>query len=65
MLTDKDKAQLLRDAMEMLQEADRLQQLALGDSDLCEYNHQHIQELIEDFESDVQDLDARAEGSVP
>lgn len=65
MLTSKDKAQLLRDAVEMLHEADRLQQLALSGSDVCYENHHCIQELIEDFEADVEDLDARAEGMVP
>lgn len=60
MLTDKDKAQLLRDAMEMLQEADRLQQLALGDSDVCEDNHNCLQLLIEDFELDVIELEGQA-----
>ena len=65
MLTSKDKAQLLRDAVEMLQEADRLQQLALGDSDVARDNHERIWDLIEDFTADVEDLDARAEGMVP
>ena len=60
MLTNKDKAQLLRDAVEMLQEADRLQKLALGDSDVREDNHQCIQELIEDFELDVIEFEGQA-----
>jgi hypothetical protein len=62
MLTDKDRAQLLRDAVEMLQEADRLQQLALGDSDVCEDNHNSLQLLIEDFELDVIEFEGQALG---
>ena len=64
MLTDKDKAQLLRDAMELLMDADALVQRALGDTDVCYDTHCGIEELIEDLRADVQDLEARAEGSV-
>ena len=64
MLTDKDRAQLLRDAMELLMDADALVQRALGDTDVCYEHHNCIEELIEDLTADVQDLDARAEGTV-
>ena len=64
MLTDKQKADKLREAIALLHDADALQQTALGDSDVCFENHNCIQELIEDLTADVQDLEARAEGSV-
>ena len=57
MLTNKDKAQLLRDAVELMQEADALQQRALGDSDVCYTNHNKLQDLIEDFETDIEELE--------
>ena len=64
MLTDKDKAQLLRDAMELLQDADALIQKALGDTDVCYDTHCQIEELIDELQADVIDLDARSEGAV-
>jgi hypothetical protein len=60
MLTDKDKAQLLRDAVEMLNEADRLQQLALGDSDVCWDNHERIQDIADDIVLDVIEFEGQA-----
>lgn len=57
MLTNKDKATLLRDAMELLEEADALQQKALGDSDVCYYNHNRIQAIVEDFMYDIVELE--------
>jgi hypothetical protein len=65
MLTEKDKAQLLRDAIELLQEADALVQKALGDTDVCYDTHNRIEDIVEDMRCDVMDLDARAEGLVP
>lgn len=64
MLTDKQRADKLREAIALLHDVDALQQEALGDSDVCYDNHNCIQELIEDLTADVQDLDARVEGSV-
>ena len=60
-----DKTELLRRAIEQLEEADALQQEALGACDVCEDNHNRIQSLIEDLMCDVMDLEARAEGMVP
>lgn len=57
MLTDKDKAQLLRDAMELLQDADALIQRALGACDVCEETHNRIQDLIDDLSYDVMELE--------
>ena len=60
MLTSKDKAQLLRDAVEMLNEADRLQQLALGDCDVCWDNHEAIQGIADDIVLDIVELEGQA-----
>ena len=57
MLTDKDKAQLLRDAMELLEEADALVQRALGACDVCEETHNRIQDIIDDLSYDVMELE--------
>jgi hypothetical protein len=58
MLTDKDKAQLLRDAMELLQDADALVQRALGATDVCYETHNRIEDIVEDLRVDVMELDA-------
>ena len=58
MLTDKDKAQLLRDAMELLMDADALVQQALGDTDVCYDTHNRIEDIVEDLRSDVMELDS-------
>ncbi len=57
MLTAKDKATLLRDAIELLQEVDALVQKALGDTDVCYDTHCQIEELIEELVVDVQEFD--------
>lgn len=57
MLTDKDKAQLLRDAMELLQDADALIQRALGACDVCEDTHNRIEDIVEDLRCDVMELE--------
>jgi hypothetical protein len=57
MLTDKDKAQLLRDAMELLEQADALVQRALGDSDSTKMTHEAIEEVIEDLMYDIAELE--------
>jgi tRNA U54 and U55 pseudouridine synthase Pus10 len=57
-MTDKDKAQLLRDAMELLQDADALIQQALGACDVCEDTHNRIEDIVEDLRCDVMELEA-------
>jgi hypothetical protein len=57
MLTDKDKAQLLRDAMELLMDADALVQRALGACDVCEETHNRIQGIVDDLTCDVMELE--------
>jgi hypothetical protein len=62
MLTAKEKALKLREAIALLQDVDALVQTALGDTDVCYDTHCGIEELIDELRADVMDLDARAEG---
>jgi hypothetical protein len=64
MLTDAQRAAKLREAMELLMDADVLVQEALGDTDVCYDLHCGIEELIDQLRDDVEDLDRRAEGGV-
>ena len=64
MLTNKQRADKLREAIALLMDVDALQQTALGDIDVCYENHNCIEELIDEFTADVQYLEARAEGTV-
>ncbi len=52
-MQSKQKAELLRKAVEMLEQADALMQEALGDSDVCYETHNRIADLIEDLEEDI------------
>ena len=54
MLTAKEKALKLQEAIALLMDVDAIQQAALGDSDVCYDNHTRIQDLISDFEADVE-----------
>ncbi len=65
MLTLAEKIQRLQDCIALLHDVDAMQQAALGDSDMCYDNHMTLHSLITDFEEDIEDLEARAEGSVP
>ena len=56
MLTAQEKLQRLQDCVALLQDVDAMQQAALGDSDICYANHNKLQELIEDFETDIREL---------
>ena len=60
MLTNKDKALKLREAIALLMDVDALQQVALGESDECYHNHNRIQDLIDDFTADVDLFDKGA-----
>lgn len=64
MLTDKQKTDKLREAINLMHDADALMQEALGDTDVCFETHCGIQSLIDDLRDDIEDLEARAEGSV-
>lgn len=52
-----DKAELLRRAIEQLEEADALVQEALGDTDVCYETHNRIQDLIDDIGCDIRELE--------
>lgn len=56
-MTNKQKADLLRKAMELLEDADVLVQQALGDSDVCYETHTRIQDLVDDLRYDVQEFE--------
>lgn len=59
------KADLLRKAIELLQEANALQQKAIGEgTDVCYEYHTRIEDLVDDMMHDVIDLEARAEEGV-
>lgn len=62
MLTNKQRIEKMQEAIALLQDADNLQQAALGDSDVCYENHNTIQNLIDDLADDIEHLQARAEG---
>ena len=64
MLTEKDKADKLREAIALLMDVDCLVQAALGATDSCYDTHCQIEELIDELTADVMDLEARAEGTV-
>jgi hypothetical protein len=52
-----DKAELLRRAVEQLEEADALIQEALGDCDVCYETHNRIQDLVTDLEADIAEME--------
>ena len=58
MLTAKQKSDLLNQVVGLLEQADVLQQQALGDSDVCFDNHTRIQDLIDDLVADIVELDS-------
>ena len=58
MLTAKQKSDLLNQVVSLLEQADVLQQQALGDSDVCFDNHTRIQDLIDDLVADIVELDS-------
>ena len=55
-LTAKEKAARLEMCVALLQDVDAMQQAALGDSDVCYANHNKLQDLIEDFEADIEEF---------
>jgi hypothetical protein len=64
MLTDKQKAAKLREAMELLQDADALVQEALGATDACYDLHCGIEDIVDELRDDIIDLERRAEGEI-
>lgn len=55
-MTNQEKIQRLQDCIALLQDVDAMQQTALGDSDVAYDNHNRIQDLIDDFETDLEEL---------
>lgn len=53
-MTNQEKIQRLQDCIALLQDVDAMQQTAIGDSDVAYDNHNRIQDLIEDFEADLE-----------
>lgn len=53
-LTLAEKAECLEMCVAMLRDVDAMQQSALGDSDVCYDNHNRIQDMISDFETDIE-----------
>ena len=54
MLSTQEKIQRLQDCIALLQDVDAMQQAAIGDSDVAYDNHNRIQDLIDDFEADLE-----------
>jgi hypothetical protein len=57
MLTVKQKADKLREAIALAQDVDNLIQAALGPSDVCYEYHNMLEELIDELTVDVQEFD--------
>jgi hypothetical protein len=51
------KANKLREAMELLQDADALIQEALGATDVCYETHNRIEDIVEDLRCDVMEFE--------
>lgn len=60
MLTTSQKIQKLEEAIALLLDADALQQVAHGASDVCYEHHNSIQELICEFESSIETMKEQA-----
>ena len=59
-MTNHEKAEKLRRAIELLDEVDAIQQEVLGASDVCFENHNRISDLIEDFTFDAMEFDGES-----
>ena len=59
MLTAKQKAEMLSRVVDLLNEADALQQQALGDCDVCWDNHEAIQGIADDIVLDMIELEGQ------
>jgi len=57
MLTAKQKAAKLREAIDLLEDADALIQEVLGDSDVCYETHNRIEDIVDDLRCDVMEFD--------
>lgn len=59
MLTKEEKIARLQDCVAFLHDVDAMQQAVLGESDVCYDNHNRIQSLIDDFETDIAELESQ------
>lgn len=58
MLTAKQKSALLNQVVDLLEQADALQQKAIGaDTDVCYEYHNRIQDLVDDIIADIVEFD--------
>lgn len=63
MLTTAQKIVKLEDAIALLQDADALQQAALGDCDVAYETHNAIEGIIDDITEDIQNLRLREDAN--
>jgi ABC-type oligopeptide transport system substrate-binding subunit len=56
-MTDAEKAVKLREAINLLMDADSLVQEVLGNDPVCYETHTRIQDLVDDLQSDVMELE--------
>ena len=56
-MTPQEKSRLLNQAVELLEQADALVQLALGASDVCYETHKQIQTVVDDLVTDIVEFD--------
>lgn len=56
MLTKQEQIERLQDCIALLEDVDAKQQAALGASDVTYDNHNRIQDLIFDFQADIEVL---------
>ena len=56
-MTPQEKSRLLNQAVELLEQADALVQLALGASDVCYETHNQIQTVVDDLVTDIVEFD--------
>ena len=60
-MSPQEKSKLLNQAVELLEQADALQQQAIGsDTDVSYEYHNRIQELVEDMIADIVEFDDQA-----
>ena len=57
LVTNKQKADKLREAIALLQDADACIQAALGATDVCYETHNRLEDIVEDLRCDVQEFD--------
>ena len=57
LVTNKQKADKLREAIALLQDADACMQAALGASDVCYDTHCRLEDIIFDLEADVEEFE--------